>query len=143
MSYRGRTLVINNLVASFLWHRLACLDPPVHLLLKIQSLLLDFFWGKLHWIPQSVLYLSKEEGGQGLIHLQSRTAAFRMTFLQKFMTDQKDLRWKPLASVILRTVGGMGLDKSLFLMDTKKLNTSQLPIFYKKSSQGMEFIYSH
>ena len=54
-----------------------------------------------------------------------------MTFLQKFMTDQKDLRWKPLASVILRTVGGMGLDEFLFLMDTKKLNTSQLPIFYK------------
>ncbi|KAK3540144.1 hypothetical protein QTP70_027053 [Hemibagrus guttatus] len=27
MSYRGRTLVINNLAASFLWHKLACVDP--------------------------------------------------------------------------------------------------------------------
>lgn len=28
LSYRGRTLIINNLVASALWHQLACVDPP-------------------------------------------------------------------------------------------------------------------
>lgn len=31
MSYRGLTLVVNNLVASSLWHRLACMDPPKQL----------------------------------------------------------------------------------------------------------------
>lgn len=29
MSYKGCILIINNLVASTLWHRLACIDPPV------------------------------------------------------------------------------------------------------------------
>ncbi|KAK3528249.1 hypothetical protein QTP86_028483 [Hemibagrus guttatus] len=38
MSYRGRTLVINNLAASSLWHKLACVDPPPN----IQALLVDF-----------------------------------------------------------------------------------------------------
>jgi len=28
MSYKGHILIINNLVASALWHRLACIDPP-------------------------------------------------------------------------------------------------------------------
>ena len=28
LSYRGRTLINNNLVASALWHRLACIEPP-------------------------------------------------------------------------------------------------------------------
>lgn len=46
LSYRGRTLIINNLVASSLWHRLACIDPPAYLLGKIQSILIDFFLGK-------------------------------------------------------------------------------------------------
>lgn len=32
LSYRGRTLIINNLVASSLWHKLACVDPPAGLL---------------------------------------------------------------------------------------------------------------
>jgi len=29
LSYRGRVLVINNLVASTLWHRLNVLEPPM------------------------------------------------------------------------------------------------------------------
>ncbi|KAK3511548.1 hypothetical protein QTP70_009337 [Hemibagrus guttatus] len=65
MSYRGRTLVINNLAASFLWHKLTCVDPPPNLRASIQALLVDFFWDGLHWIPQSVLHLPKEEGGRG------------------------------------------------------------------------------
>ncbi len=45
MSYRGRTLVINNLVASSLWHKLACMNPPLRLLAEIQAILVDFFLG--------------------------------------------------------------------------------------------------
>lgn len=83
MSYKGHTLIINNLIASSLWHKLACIDPPVKMMTEIQALLVDFFWDKLHWITKSILFSSKEEGGQGLINLQSRTAAFRLQFVQK------------------------------------------------------------
>ncbi len=68
MSYRGRVLIINNLAASTLWHWLTCIDPPLLLIKKVQSILVNFFWDNLHWVPQSVLFLSKDEGGQGLIH---------------------------------------------------------------------------
>ncbi|KAK3514327.1 hypothetical protein QTP70_014384 [Hemibagrus guttatus] len=47
MSYRGRTLVINNLAVSSLWHKLACVDPLPNLLASIQALLVDFFWDGL------------------------------------------------------------------------------------------------
>ncbi|KAI3373012.1 hypothetical protein L3Q82_023446 [Scortum barcoo] len=46
------------------------------LLSRIQAVLVDFFWDRLHWVPQSILFLPKEEGGQGLVHLASRGAAF-------------------------------------------------------------------
>ncbi|KAI3359011.1 hypothetical protein L3Q82_015395 [Scortum barcoo] len=81
MSYRGRVLILNNLISTALWHRLACVDPPVSLLSRIQAVLVDFFWDRLHWVPQSILFLPKEEGGQGLVHLASRGAAFRLTVL--------------------------------------------------------------
>ncbi|KAK3549025.1 hypothetical protein QTP70_025102, partial [Hemibagrus guttatus] len=93
MSYRGRTLVINNLAASSLWHKLACVDPPPNLLANIQAQLVDFFWDGLHWIPQSVLHLLKEEGGQGLVQLSSRAAAFRLQFIQRLLTGPRDLIW--------------------------------------------------
>ncbi len=35
---------------------------------------MDFFWDNLHWIPQSVLFLAKEEGGQGLVQRFSNGA---------------------------------------------------------------------
>ncbi|XP_053533103.1 transposon TX1 uncharacterized 149 kDa protein isoform X1 [Ictalurus punctatus] len=130
MSYRGRTLVINNLAASTLWHKLACVDPPPNLLSNIQALLVDFFWDKLHWIPQSVLHLPKEEGGQGLIHIASRTATFRLQFIQRLLTGPERLVWRAAAYRLLHTVGGLGLDRTLFLMDTKTLDLAGLPVFY-------------
>ena len=81
-----QTLIINNLVASTLWHRLACMEPPSGLIRKIQGLMVDFFWDRMHWVPQAVLFLPKEEGGQGLIHIESRVAAFRLQFLQRYLT---------------------------------------------------------
>lgn len=53
ISYRGRMLVINNLVSSSLWHRFICVDPLPKLLSQIQAVFVDFFWDKLHWIPQA------------------------------------------------------------------------------------------
>ncbi len=93
MSYRGRFLIVNNLVASSLWHKFACVDPPIHLVAKIQATLIDFFWDKLHWVPQSVLFLPKEEGGQGLIHLQSRMATFRLQRIQRLLVGSVDFKW--------------------------------------------------
>ena len=131
LSYRGRVLIINNLVASSLWHRLACIDPPVNVLSKIQSVLVNFFWDSLHWVPQSVLFLPREEGGHGLIHLQSRTAAFRLQFIQRLLCGTVSSSWKAVACAILRTFEGLGLDRTLFWMDPKHLNLNRFPIFYR------------
>ncbi len=131
MSFRGRTLVINNLVSSMLWHQLLCIDPPTQLLAKVQAILVDFFWDRMHWVPQSVLFLPKEEGGQGLIHLASRGAAFRLQFIQRFLVGPRDLVWRPLARTILSRDGISGLAESLFLMDLSTHKLHNLPKFYQ------------
>ncbi|KAJ4926953.1 hypothetical protein JOQ06_014695 [Pogonophryne albipinna] len=59
------------------------------------------------------LYLPKEEGGQGLVHLESRAAAFKLQFLQRYLTGNDDVVWRPVASTILRGVAGLGLDALL------------------------------
>ncbi|KAI7804071.1 pol-like protein [Triplophysa rosa] len=132
-SYRGRILVVNNLVASSLWHKFACVDPPLQLVAKIQAILVDFFWDKLHWVPQNVLFLPKEEGGQGLVHLQSRIAAFRLQFVQRLLGGPSNCSWRAVACQILRSFASLGLDKALFLMDPQKMNTSTLPVFYRNT----------
>lgn len=80
---------------------MACVDPSQRLLADIQVLLVDFFWDGLHWIPQSILHLSKDEGRQELVQLGSsyRAPAYR-------------------------------LNSTLYFMDTNTLDISRLPIFY-------------
>ncbi len=131
MSYRGRILIINNLVASSLWHKLAYIDPPPKLLAAVQALLVNFCWDKLHWVTQSILFLSKEEGGQGLVNLQSRTAAFRLQFIQRLLLGPTDFSWRATACAILRRLGSLQLDKALFMMDPLKLDFANVPIFYR------------
>ena len=41
LSYRGRVLIVNNLVASTLWHRLIALPPPRGLIEGIQRAAVD------------------------------------------------------------------------------------------------------
>uniref|UniRef100_A0AAQ4RMD0 Reverse transcriptase domain-containing protein n=1 Tax=Gasterosteus aculeatus aculeatus TaxID=481459 RepID=A0AAQ4RMD0_GASAC len=131
MSFKGRVLVLNNLIASQLWHRLTCLDPPSGFLANLQKKMVDFFWGGLHWVPQGVLFLPREEGGQGLVHLASRTTTFRLQFLQKYLTGPEFLVWRDVASCIFRRANNLGMDTALFLIDSKFLKLNGLPPFYQ------------
>lgn len=40
LSFRGRVIIINNWIASALWHKLSCVDPRAGLFSKLQSILL-------------------------------------------------------------------------------------------------------
>ncbi len=117
------------------------IDPPAKLMAEIQAVVVDFFWDKLHWIPQSILYLPKEGGGQGLIHLQSRIATFRLHFLQRFLDGPVNVSWRAIGCIILQTVGNFALDSSLFLMDSKCLNLSHLPLFYQNVFKVWSFFH--
>lgn len=114
MSFRCRIRIANNLLFSSLWHKIMCVDPPAPLLSQIQKVLVDFNWDRLHWIPQSVLFCTKDEGGgQGLVHLASRSTAFCLQFLQRLLTGPKDILWRLLSHCILWCFKGLGQDFNL------------------------------
>ena len=100
---------------------------------EIQAKMVNLFWDRFHWVLQSVLFLSRDEGGQGLVHLASRTATFRLQFIQRYLTGPEDLVWRHVSSCILRHVNNLGLDAALFLTDFNSLKVSGLPPFYKSA----------
>ena len=130
MSFRGRTLIINNLVASTLWHRLTVVEPPPGLLVKLQRLIVDFFWDRLHWVPQSVLFLPKEEGGQGLVHLESRKTAFRLQVAQNFMYGAQNIPWRKVAECFFGKLGNLGFGRTVFMLDYSGMDLNCLSPFY-------------
>ena len=129
LSYRGRVLVVNNLVASMLWHKLIVLPPPRGLMEEIQRLIIDFFWAGHHWIRAAALYLPVEEGGQGLMDISSRIWAFRLEVGQRILYDC-EARWLSTARLILRKAGRLGYDKHLFLLNLREADITGLTPFY-------------
>lgn len=91
-----------------LWPWLACTDA--NLLVRVQAVMVDFFWDRLYWVLQSVVFLPKEGGG----HLECRGAVFRFQFMQRLLTGPADLVWRPVACAILDWCGWLGLAESLF-----------------------------
>lgn len=109
MSFRGRVLILNNLIASTMWHKLSCVEPPTGLLARSQRILVDFFWDRLHWVPQSVLFLPLEEGGQGLVSLSSRYATWYGEKLQLYKQAGKKVGLRTRNSFIFFCFWQIGL----------------------------------
>ena len=130
LSYRGRTLVANSLVASMLWHRVTVVVPPDKLITEIQKRLVDFFWGGYHWTRSAVLFLPVSEGGQGLIDLRSRITAFRLQTAQRFLYGPQQ-PWTETACLLLRGVSNLAYDKHLFLLELDGMDFSQTSSFYQ------------
>lgn len=86
-----------------------CLDPPRGLVEEIQKVLLEFFWNRRHSLRPAVLYFPSDEGGQGLVSIASRVAAFRLQAAQRLLYTGEEAHWKRLACFLLNRVGGLGL----------------------------------
>lgn len=129
LSYRGRVLIANNLIASMLWHKMMVVDPPVILIQEIQKRLVNFFWSGQHWLRAAVLYLPVQEGGQGLIDIRARLTVFRLQAIQRLLYQQQH-GWMELTCALLRKAGRMGLDKQLFTMTLKRTSLGGLNSFY-------------
>ncbi len=106
------------------------LEPPEDLVRGIQLRLVHFFWSGQHWLKAAVLYLPRQEGGQGLIDIRARLRTFRMPTAQRLLYGV-DVSWAEVACALLRRAGNMGLDRHLFLMDINRLNLSGLSLFYR------------
>ncbi|XP_064841871.1 ras-related protein Rab-26-like [Oncorhynchus masou masou] len=59
----------------------------------LQRKLVDFFWSGHHWLKAAVLYMTVHEGGQGLVELESRMAAFRLKAVQRLLYHT-DVGWR-------------------------------------------------
>lgn len=67
----------------------------------------------------------------GLVNLASRRATYHLQYIKKLLIGPYSLVWRPLALSILRRVGNMEMDLTLFLMDHKILNFTGIPLFYQ------------
>ena len=142
LSYRWRVLIVNNLVASTLWHRLIVLPPPRGQIEGIQRAAVDFFWSGLHWLRSVILYLPVQKGGQGLVDIAARITAFRLQTVQRLLY-RFGLPWMDTACLLLRRAGCLGYDKPLFLLWPQSTDLTGLTPFYQSVVQAWQVFTYH
>ncbi len=123
--------MINQLVASMLWHRLTVLSPPPEFVARVQRKLTDFFWAGKHWVSAGVLSLPLAEGGQGLVCIRTQVHTFRLQTLQRYLYADPAPQWCALASLLLRQLHRLGYDRQLFWLDLPGIRLPELPVFYR------------
>ncbi|KAI4873887.1 hypothetical protein NFI96_008616, partial [Prochilodus magdalenae] len=136
LSYRGRVLIANNLIASALWYKFTVLNPPSGLLKDIQKALVDFFWSGQHWLRAAVLYLPVQEG---LIDIRSRVVVLRLQAAQRFLYCGHH-PWIDVACALLRSAGRMGLDRHLFYLSLDSVDLGGLTPLYSAVLQAWRLL---
>ena len=129
MSYRGRSLVINNLVSSQLLYCFNGIPPLVGDVKYIQSLMVNFFWQGRHWVPAETLYLPMENGGQNITHLASRVTAMRLGYLQRLLYSDYNHASFRFTDYFFSQADSLARDRNILCIN---INSSlrHLPKFY-------------
>ena len=131
ISYKGKVLIASQPAASKLFHYLAVLSPPEHILNELQQKPIDFVWsGGSHWLDKQ-MFQFPEKGGLGLACLQARMLTYRFTLIQKLLKENTHPSFI-FISHHLRRYRNLNLDSQLFHIDLESKFLSHLPTFHSE-----------
>ena len=89
LSLVGKIQVINSLVASLFVYKMTVIPSlPRIFLEKINRIYKKFLWGGTAKIPSEILYLSKKEGGLGLVDLTVKDKALKISWIKNLDEDE-------------------------------------------------------
>ena len=132
LSYKGRTLVINGLLASTLWYNATSLPVPSWAIAQIEESIYNFFWNyKRHWVNKDILALPVQHGGFNIPRIQTKIQSLRLNTLRRLLSAE-DAHWKHFVSHFFR-ISNMNLGKLSLVLDfsTRQIGCD-VPIFYKE-----------
>ena len=90
LSLIGKVLVINSLVASLFSYRMNVIRKiPSSWFRKIKQIMLDFIWGGRSKIPWRIMTANREDGGCGLVDLEQKEIALKISWAFKAMRKEE------------------------------------------------------
>ena len=89
LSIFGKACIINTLACGKLWYHLNTQVMHDVYLTRFTKLLFSYIWNdKTELVKRETLYLSKEQGGIGLIHIKSKMQAFQVKHIKQLIYGQ-------------------------------------------------------
>lgn len=133
LTYYGKITVIKMLAASQIVYVATAVPAPKDAIKRINKLLYSFLWrSKTEKIRRNICINDVTSGGLGMIDLEARVSALRLSWIMKYLNCQ-NTSWKTLFSYWIDKVGGIPLclEFNCHKKDMEKLcKTANLPYFY-------------
>ena len=127
LSLQGKTVIINTLALSQIWHLCHVFPVPKWAVKRINKAVWSFFWsGKRDLVARKVVCLPKSKGGFGVIDFQLKADAFALQWVKRFFTAAHG-KWKDF--FVSASLGCEPHEALLSSFSRRQL--SSLPEFYQ------------
>ncbi len=130
LSFQGKTVIINTLALSQIWHLCHVFPVPKWAVKRINKAVWSFFWsGKRDLVARKVVCLPKSKGGFGVIDFQLKADAFALQWVKRFFAAARG-KWKDFFAFFVSASLGCEPCEAL-LSSFSRRQLSSLPDFYK------------
>ena len=90
LSFQGKTVVINSLALSQVWHLCHVFPVPFWAGKRINTAVWKFFWsGKRDLVARKTVSLPKAQGGFGVINFKDKADSFALQWLKRFFAPSE------------------------------------------------------
>ena len=129
----GKTCIVNSLAVSKLIYNFSLLPyPSVDTIKNINRIIFNFIWNKRDRIKRRTLIGNTQQGGIGIVDIESKAKAIKCSWISKLVSDNQNN--------IKTFLENFNIKKHdiLYMLHTNKLATKghakleRLPIFYKE-----------
>ena len=101
----GKAQVIKSLALASIIYTASCCVVPNGMVDKINKILFSFIWGKVERVKRNTQICKKDEGGLGMIDIQSQFEALKAAWVPRIIKGETSQHWKELASKYVNRLG--------------------------------------
>ena len=129
LSFQGKTVVINTLALSQIWHLCHVFKIPSWAEKRVNKAIWSFFWsGKRDLVARTTVTLPKSQGGFGVVNFPLKAEAFAAQWIKRFFAPSRS-KWK---SFFIYFVTSFNLQPRAALLRTQPRHLVEtLPTFYQ------------
>ena len=126
LSFQGKSVVINTLALSQIWHLCHVFAVPKWAAKRINTAVWTFFWsGKRDLVARTTVSLPTSQGGFGVINFTLKAQAFALQWLKRYFTPDRG-KWKSFFTFFISSSFGMMPREALL----SRHRLRDLPPFY-------------
>ena len=107
LSFQGKSVIINTLALSQLWHLCHVFPVPKWAEKRINTAVWTFFWsGKRDLVAHTTVCLPPSQGGFGVINFSLKAQAFALQWLKRYFMPERE-KWKSFFAFFIVSCFGM------------------------------------